>query len=80
MAKMNKLFLREYEAAKFEHFRKTKVFDSPATIARRKALKSYVTELERAQFIDQKTCNLRLRTQYGCSVEEVNEYNLKFII
>jgi hypothetical protein len=51
MAKMNKLFLKDYERMRHAAFIKEKVEDSPRAIERRKALREYVTEIEKKNFV-----------------------------
>jgi hypothetical protein len=49
---------------KFQAFRKEKVADSPETIKGRKLLQEYVDELEKKDFINEKTCQLRMKMYY----------------
>ena len=52
MAKMNKLFLKDYNRMKHAAYIKEQVADSPRTVERRRALREYVTEIEKKNFVN----------------------------
>ena len=76
MEKMNKLFLSDFYKCKHRDQIRQLEKEDEEDAPRRKALESYVDEIETREFISTKTFYLKMKNVYGCDQREAENFNL----